>query len=148
MVGAVLFDVDDLVALATPSSAAPDPLACVPGDTSSDYGASGLWFQDVTQGWTAGQSGDCIGLIVSSYTDTQIVYTFGADYPNFSPVTDGDHYTSRCVGSRTAERWRSGKQRSGALAGDHLAQRGAVGTVGDPLSGSARCAMSTTSVRP
>jgi hypothetical protein len=67
------------------------PLNCVAGDTSFDYGTS-LLFTDQTGGWTAGQTGDCIGLIVQSYTSTQIVYRFGADYPNFRPVTAGDAY--------------------------------------------------------
>jgi hypothetical protein len=74
---------------ANPSS----PLTCISGDTSFDYGPSGLWFKDATRGWTAGQTGDCIGLVVTSYTSTKIVYQFGADYPNFGPVTAGDSYT-------------------------------------------------------
>ncbi len=74
---------------ANPSS----PLSCFPGDTSFDYGISGLWFNDATQGWTAGQIGDCIGLQVSSYTNTKIVYRFGAGYGHYPPVTNGDAYT-------------------------------------------------------
>jgi hypothetical protein len=67
------------------------PLNCVPGDTSFDYGTS-LLFNDSTRGWTAGKTGDCIGLVVSSYTITKIVYQFGADYANFAQVTAGDTY--------------------------------------------------------
>jgi hypothetical protein len=63
----------------------------VPGDTSFDYGTS-LLFNDSTRGWTAGQTGDCIGLVVSSYTSTKIVYQFGADYANFGQATAGDAY--------------------------------------------------------
>jgi hypothetical protein len=55
-------------------------------------GSTGLWFTDATQGWTAGHIGDCIGLIVSSFTRTQIAYQFGPFYTNFTPVTDGDAY--------------------------------------------------------
>ena len=76
-----------------PPAAPSSPLSCVPGDTSYDYGTSGLWFNDPTQGWRAGQIGDCIGLIVNSYTNTQIVYQFGADYSRYGPVTNGDAYT-------------------------------------------------------
>ena len=76
-----------------PPAAPSSPLSCVPGDTSYDYGTSGLWFNDPTQGWRAGQIGDCIGLIVNSYTNTQIVYQFGADYSRYGPVTKGDAYT-------------------------------------------------------
>jgi hypothetical protein len=67
------------------------PLNCVPGDTSFDYGTS-LMFTDSTRGWTAGQTGDCIGLVVSTYTSTKIVYQFGADYVHFGQVTAGDAY--------------------------------------------------------
>jgi hypothetical protein len=75
---------------ANPSS----PVSCVSGDTSFDYGVSGLSFNDATAGWTAGQIGDCIGLNVSSYTNTKIVYQFGAGYGHYGPVvTQGDVYT-------------------------------------------------------
>jgi hypothetical protein len=67
------------------------PLNCVPGDTSFDYGTS-LLFSDSTRGWTAGQTGDCIGLVVNSYTSTKIVYQFGADYANFGLLTAADTY--------------------------------------------------------
>ena len=67
------------------------PLNCVAGDTSFDYGTS-LLFTDHTQGWTAGQTGDCIGLIVTTYTNTRIVYQFGPFYQNFGPVTAGDSF--------------------------------------------------------
>jgi hypothetical protein len=32
-------------------------------------------------------------LVVSSYTTTQIVFSFGSFYANFNPVTAGDGYT-------------------------------------------------------
>jgi hypothetical protein len=68
------------------------PLSCVAGDTSFDYGTS-LLFSDTTQGWTGGQTGDCIGLVLSSYTSTKIVYQFGAAYSGYGPITAGDAYT-------------------------------------------------------
>ncbi len=66
------------------------PAGC--GATGDTYGTTGLWFSDETQSWTAGQSGDCIGLVVSSYTNTQIVYQFGSFYSGFNPLTSGDSY--------------------------------------------------------
>jgi hypothetical protein len=69
-----------------------EPLSCFPGDTSFDYGTS-LYFTETTRGWTAGKIGDCIGLVVSTYTETQIVYHFGAGYSHFGQVTSGDAYT-------------------------------------------------------
>lgn len=74
---------------------APEPsesLACFAGDTSFDYGTS-LYFTETTQSWTAGEIGDCIGLIVSTYTETQIVYHFGAGYSHYGQITSGDAYT-------------------------------------------------------
>jgi hypothetical protein len=68
------------------------PINCVAGDTSFDYGTTGLWFTDSTQGWTAGHVGDCIGLAVTSFTSSQIVYQFGADYVMFPPLADGDSF--------------------------------------------------------
>jgi hypothetical protein len=75
-----------------PSTNPKTPLTCFSGDTSFDYG-SALYFTESTQGWTAGQTGDCIGLIVSSYTESQIVYKFGAGYSHYGQVTSGDTYT-------------------------------------------------------
>jgi hypothetical protein len=64
----------------------------VAADTSHDYGTTGLWFTDTASSWTAGHIGDCIGLTVTSFTSTHIVYQFGADYGAFPPVADGDAY--------------------------------------------------------
>lgn len=75
-----------------PAANPPTPLTCVQGDTSYDYGTS-LYFTDNTLGWGAGESGDCIGLVVTSYTSTRIVYQFGADYSNYGPVTAGNSFT-------------------------------------------------------
>lgn len=69
-----------------------EPLTCFAGDTSFDYGTS-LYFTETTQNWTAGEIGDCIGLSVSTYTETQIVYKFGAGYGHYGQVTSGDAYT-------------------------------------------------------
>jgi hypothetical protein len=75
------------------SPPAPDPstpISCVAGDTSYTYPAGQLQFSDTTQNWTAGETGDCIGLIVKSWSNTKVVLRLGADYKNFAPVTAGD----------------------------------------------------------
>ena len=79
-----------------PTAPTPDPsepLNCTAGDTSFDYGATGLWFEDSTQGWTGGQIGDCIGLILGTHSASTTSYQFGPFYSNFNPVTEGDSYT-------------------------------------------------------
>ncbi|HEV3067924.1 MAG TPA: hypothetical protein VGY50_08765 [Streptosporangiaceae bacterium] len=67
------------------------PETCQSGDTGDDYGSSGLWFSDATQGgWTAGQAGDCIGLIVGSWSSSQVVFGFGNEYANYPAIQSGD----------------------------------------------------------
>ena len=51
---------------APPSPDPSTPLTCVAGDTSFTYPSGQLQLSDVTQGWTGGVTGDCIGLIVTS----------------------------------------------------------------------------------
>jgi hypothetical protein len=78
------------------------PETCQSGDTGDDYGSAGLWFSDITQGWTAGQAGDCIGLIVTSWSSTQVVYGFGNEYGNYSPIQSGDQAEAGVQGATFA----------------------------------------------
>ena len=73
-------------------SAAPTatPETCQAGDTGNDYGIGGLEFQDLTEGWGAGESGDCIGLLLTSWSSTKVVFTFGNEYANYGPINAGD----------------------------------------------------------
>ena len=73
-------------------SAAPTatPETCQAGDTGNDYGFGGLEFQDLTEGWGAGESGDCIGLLLTSWSSTKVVFTFGNEYANYGPINAGD----------------------------------------------------------
>ncbi len=84
----------------TPPSPNPStPITCVAGDTSFTYNPGVLMFTDITQNWTAGEVGDCIGLTVKSWRNTKVVLGFGADYPNFHPVTSGDSYQLQILGA-------------------------------------------------
>jgi hypothetical protein len=62
------------------------------------YGTNGLWFFDSTNAWQAGDGtasgGNCIGLVVQSWTATQVVFTFGIAYGSFDhwTVDPGDHF--------------------------------------------------------
>jgi hypothetical protein len=75
------------------------PETCQSGDTGDDYGSSGLWFGDVSQGWTAGQAGDCIGLIVTSWSSTKVVFGFGNEYGNYPPIQSGDQIAVEVQGA-------------------------------------------------
>ncbi len=66
------------------------PETCQAGDTGDLYGSTGLWFEDVTAAWTAGQSGDCIGLSLVSWSSTSVVFTFGNEYANYQAIATGD----------------------------------------------------------
>jgi streptogramin lyase len=63
-----------------------------------DYGTSNLWFEDVGN-FSAGSgtppNGDCVGLIVKSWSTGQVVYQFGNAYDTFAHwyITAGDQYT-------------------------------------------------------
>jgi hypothetical protein len=63
------------------------------------YGTSGLVFLDNTNKWIAGQGtasgGACIGIIVVSWSDTQVVFKFGNSYDSFDhwSADSGDSYT-------------------------------------------------------
>ena len=63
------------------------------------FGTDGLIFTDVGKGWDAGRGvpGDasCIGLIVVSWTPTQVVFQFGDAYDSFSDwfINNGDSFT-------------------------------------------------------
>lgn len=72
--------------------AASGPVTCFEGDNSFDYGTA-LEFTDTNGVWTAGEEGDCIGLLISAYNEKQIVYKFGAaGYSHYPQVTSGDAY--------------------------------------------------------
>ena len=69
--------------------------------SGDDFDTNRLWLQDGT-GWTAGQFGDCIGLIVGSWTNTSITYTFGSGYPTFGTLNNGDSYSLAVQGAMTS----------------------------------------------
>jgi len=52
--------------------------------------AHGLSILDATTGVGAGVDGDCIGLVVASWTNSKIVLTFGNEYADYAPVATGD----------------------------------------------------------
>jgi hypothetical protein len=69
-------------------------------ETGSDY-ASNFYFSDLSDGWAAGQGsgpvGDCIGVFIVSYSDSQITFGFGNGYGNgaYGAVANGDHFSGR-----------------------------------------------------
>ncbi len=90
---------------------AQDPVAYFPTGVSNncnnnlgnDYGAN-LYLQDTSANWNAGEggtptaNGDQIGLVISSYSDTKIVFTLGSCY-SFYRLSAGDAYTMNVLGA-------------------------------------------------
>ncbi len=72
-----------------------EPTGGPPGCSTSgqNFPGNSLTFGDTTEGWTAGTGGDCIGLVVSSYSSSQIVYGFGSGYNVYGTANSGDAYT-------------------------------------------------------
>ncbi len=80
-------------------TAPPFPSYPACGDTGFDYGYD-LYLQDFTTNWAAGMrtvSGgtDCIGLVVTAWSDSQIVFGLGNDYNNGNGdvLNPGDSYS-------------------------------------------------------
>lgn len=75
------------------------PAGC--GTTGENYGSAGLNFGDTTNGWEAGQDGDCIGLVVSSWTTSSVTFAFGSGYTTYGTLADGDTYSLEVQGATT-----------------------------------------------
>jgi hypothetical protein len=67
------------------------PAGC--STTGDNYPGNSLTFGDTTGAWGAGTGGDCIGIVVSSYTNSQVVYQFGSGYNTYGTANSGDAYT-------------------------------------------------------
>jgi hypothetical protein len=67
------------------------PAGC--STTGDNFPGTSLTFGDTTGGWGAGTGGDCIGLVVSSYTSSQVVYQFGSGYSVYGTANSGDAYS-------------------------------------------------------
>ncbi len=94
-------------------AAASQPVPSCPGDPASGLGVdflkAKLYINDYSQNWQAGFApGDCIGLVVSTYTKTHIVFTFGSWYqapggggqgPTGDALAIGDPYTMSVKGA-------------------------------------------------
>ncbi len=70
---------------------------CVSG--GEDFANDDLSFGDLTTLTGAGAVGDCIGLDVSTYTNTEIEFTLGAGYSNYPVVAAGDQFTVDVYGA-------------------------------------------------
>jgi hypothetical protein len=74
-------------------------------NTGRDYSKHALYVQDLTGGWQGGAPGDCIGLVVSTYSTTKIILTFGNGY-NQPPTSDtlnaGDQFVIAVLGATCA----------------------------------------------
>jgi len=76
---------------------------CSGASSSGDDYGSNLYLFDVTAAWSAGQGPpsacDYYGLIISTYSDTQIVFTLGSDYPTYGNLKIGDHIRVHVLGA-------------------------------------------------
>jgi hypothetical protein len=82
------------------SSAIGPPTGASCSASGSDYGTK-FNFADNTNVWGAGTGpGDCIGVVISSYSNNQIVFTFGNGYDLYGgPINDGDTYSMTVLGT-------------------------------------------------
>ena len=80
-----------------PTPGTPEP--CTTTDPGDIYSASGLIFEDLNGSWGAGGAGDCIGLFVSSWSSTKVVFTFDSEYASFDPIKAGDQVEVTILGA-------------------------------------------------
>jgi hypothetical protein len=73
------------------------PAGC--GTTGDNFTGVSLTFSDTTEDWGAGTGGDCIGLVVSSFTSTQVVYQFGNGYTVYGTANSGDGFSLTVQGA-------------------------------------------------
>lgn len=79
------------------SQPAGSPAGC--STTGDNFPGNSLTFSDTTGSWGAGTGGDCIGLVVSSYSSTQVVYQFGSGYNTYGTANSNDSYTVTVQGA-------------------------------------------------
>lgn len=70
----------------------PSP-TCIADDASQVFPNDLVFVSDNSRGWTGGEPGDCLGLVVSSWTAKEVVLTFGSYYPDVSSMATGDSIT-------------------------------------------------------
>jgi hypothetical protein len=67
--------------------------------TGDNFPGASLTFNDSTGSWGAGTGGDCIGLVVSSYSSSQVVYQFGSGYNVYGTANSGDAFNLTVQGA-------------------------------------------------
>ena len=66
--------------------------------TGDVFGDVGLNFGDQTAAWTAGQGGDCLGVIIDSWSTSNITLSLGSFYPDVTSMQTGDAYSFELQG--------------------------------------------------
>ena len=66
---------------------------------NTDFANGALWIEDTTTATSSGEPGDCVGLKISTYTATEIVFTFGPAYRSYPALASGDGYQLTVGGS-------------------------------------------------
>jgi YVTN family beta-propeller protein len=75
------------------------PVPAYGGGTGSDFGTQFFLLAGFGAGEGAGPYGDFVGLDVSSYSDDQITFTFGSQYANYGPLSQGEPFSVTLLGT-------------------------------------------------
>ena len=67
--------------------------------TNTDFANGALWIEDTSTVTSSGEPGNCVGLKISTYTATEIVFTFGPAYRDWPALSSGDGYQLTVAGS-------------------------------------------------
>jgi subtilase family serine protease len=81
---------------------APPSVAAACSASGNDYSGNSLYLTDNTHDWNAGKPGDCIGLGLFIYSNTEVVFDLGNYYDSSRSSTmlnDGDAFTVEVAGA-------------------------------------------------
>lgn len=73
------------------SEPASEPSPC--GGTGMDFPSDDFYMSDKLAGWNAGAPGNCTGLVVQTYSGSEVAFSFGSNYdaaPDYDILNGGD----------------------------------------------------------
>jgi DNA-binding beta-propeller fold protein YncE len=88
----------DQADLGTPQSAGTE---CGPTGSGSNY-QTNFYFDEQYEGWAAGEGGsggDCVGLLIESYSDSEVTFAFGSSYSQYGQMETSDNYLVTLLGA-------------------------------------------------
>jgi hypothetical protein len=92
----------------TRANLGPPATPCSSPETGEDYGAL-FYFTNETEKWSAGNDAspncDYVGLVITSYSNTTIVFGFSSNFSTYSKFRKKDEYAMHLLGASFSGKW-------------------------------------------